>query len=317
MKTSLPIKLDLSVVIPCYDEEGSLRELYERLTKVLKPITPEYELIFVDDGSKDQSFEILKELYRRDDKVKIIHFRRNFGKAMALAQGFKHCLGKTVITIDADLQDFPEEIPKLLEWMKEGFDLVSGWKRKREDPLGKRIASRIFNFFTSLFTGVKIHDFNCGLKAYRREVTDELDLYGELYRFIPALTIWKGFKVGEVIVSHGPRLYGKSKFGRERFIRGFFDLLTIIMLTKYTQKPLHFFGLSGMLLSLAGFAINGYLAVLWFSGKFIGQRPLLMLGTLLIIIGIQVMFFGLLGELIVFSASKDNDHIVKDTYGIE
>jgi glycosyltransferase involved in cell wall biosynthesis len=310
-------KLDISVIIPCYNEEGSLKELYERLTKVLKTTTTKYEVIFVDDGSTDRSIEILKDLHKHDEKVKIVHFRRNFGKAMALMQGFKDCLGKTVITLDADLQDLPEEIPRLLEWLEEGFDLVSGWKRKRKDSFGRILASRIFNFFTSLFTGVKIHDFNCGLKAYRREVTDELELYGELYRFIPAFAIWKGFRVGEVIVEHGPRLYGKSKFGRDRFFRGFFDLLTIIMLTKFTQKPLHFFGALGILLLAVGSCIDGYLAALWFSGKFIGHRPLLMLGTLLIIIGIQFMFFGLLGELVVFSSPRDHDHVVKDKYGIE
>jgi glycosyltransferase involved in cell wall biosynthesis len=309
--------LDISIVIPCYNEERSLMELYERLTTVLQSIPAEYELIFVDDGSTDTSLAILQGLHKNDTRIKIINFRKNFGKALALSQGFQHCKGKTVVTIDADLQDFPEEIPKLLDWMKEGFDLVSGWKRKREDSLGKRLASRIFNYFTAFFTGVKIHDFNCGLKAYRKEVTEELELYGELYRFIPAVAMWKGFKVGEVVVKHGPRKYGKSKFGKERFIRGFFDLLTIIMLTRYNQKPLHFFGALGVLLSLAGFLIDAYLAIIWFSGTYIGNRPLLMLGTLLIILGIQFMFFGLLGELIVFSSKKDNEHIVKDKYGIE
>ncbi len=309
--------LDLSIVVPCYNEEHSLRELYERLSAVLQSITREYELIFIDDGSTDYSLDILQDLHQNDSRVKIIHFRKNFGKAQALSQGFKHSRGKTIVTIDADLQDFPEEIPNLLAWMEEGFDLVSGWKRRREDPFGKRIASRIFNFFTSWFTGVKIHDFNCGLKAYRREVTEEMDLYGELYRFIPALALWKGFRAGEVVVKHGPRRYGKSKYGIERLIRGFFDLLTVIMLTKYTQKPLHFFGSMGILLSFMGFCIDAYLAIVWFSGTYIGNRPLLMLGTLLIILGIQFVFFGLLGELIVFSSKKDNDHIVKDKYGIE
>jgi glycosyltransferase involved in cell wall biosynthesis len=309
--------LDISAVIPCYNEMSSLKELYERLSRVLQTITRNYELIFVDDGSRDNSLDILQNLHQQDERVKIIHFRKNFGKAMALSQGFQHCRGKTIITIDADLQDFPEEVPKLLEWMNKGFDLVSGWKRKREDPLGKRIASRIFNYFTAFFTGVKIHDFNSGLKSYRSEVTEELDLYGELYRFIPAIAMWKGFRVGEVVVRHGPRKYGKSKFGRERFIRGFFDLLTIIMLTKYNQKPLHFFGTLGFLFAMAGLLIDTYLALIWFSGQFISNRPLLLLGTLLIIVGIQFMLFGLLGELIVFSSQKNNEHIVKDKYGIE
>ena len=266
---------------------------------------------------RDRSLDILKELHAQDRRVKVIHFRKNFGKAQALSQGFRDCRGEKIITIDADLQDFPEEIPKLLAWLGEGFDLVSGWKRKREDSIMKRITSRIFNFFTAFFTGVKIHDFNCGLKAYRRAVTEEIELYGELYRFIPAVAAWKGFRVGEVIVQHGPRQYGKSKYGFERFFRGFFDLLTIVMLTKYTQRPLHFFGGLGMILSTAGFAIDAYLAILWFRGTYLSNRPLLLLGTLLIILGIQFMFFGLLGELIVFSSKKENGHIVRDKYGIE
>ena len=310
-------QLDISVVIPCYNEVQSLRELYERLCAVLTPVTTQFELLFVDDGSTDGSLEVLKELHARDSRVKVIHFRKNFGKAQALSHGFSNCRGEKIITLDADLQDLPEEIPKLLAWLGEGFDLVSGWKRKREDAIGKRLTSRVFNFFTSLFTGVRIHDFNCGLKAYRREVTEEMDLYGELYRFIPAVAAWKGFRVGEVIVSHGPRRYGKSKFGIERFFRGFFDLLTIVMLTKYTQRPLHFFGGLGMLLSLAGFSIDGYLAFQWFRGTYLSNRPILLLGTLLIILGIQFIFFGLLGELIVFSSKKESDHIVRDTYGIE
>jgi glycosyltransferase involved in cell wall biosynthesis len=309
--------LDISVVIPCYNEEPGLRELYSRLCAVLEPVTARFELLFIDDGSRDRSLDILKELHAQDRRVKIIHFRKNFGKAHALSQGFKDCRGEKIITIDADLQDFPEEIPKLLAWLGEGFDLVSGWKRKRDDSFGKRITSRIFNFFTALFTGVKIHDFNCGLKAYRRAVTEELELYGELYRFIPAVAAWKGFRVGEVIVRHGPRRYGKSKYGLERFFRGFFDLLTIVMLTKYTQRPLHFFGGLGMILSVAGFVIDAYLAFQWFRGTYLSNRPLLLLGTLLIILGIQFMFFGLLGELIVFSSKKENGHMVRDKYGIE
>lgn len=310
-------QIDISVVIPCYNEEQGLQELYRRLCAVLEPITAQFELLFVDDGSTDRSMDILKELHAQDRRVKVIHFRKNFGKAQALSHGFLNCRGEKVVTIDADLQDFPEEIPKLVAWLGEGFDLVSGWKRKREDSIGKRLTSRIFNFFTALFTGVKIHDFNCGLKAYRRVVTEEMELYGELYRFIPAVAAWKGFRVGEVIVSHGPRRYGKSKFGIERFFRGFFDLLTIVMLTKYTQRPLHFFGGLGMMLSCAGFSIDAYLALQWFRGTYLSNRPILLLGTLLIILGIQFIFFGLLGELIVFSSKKDSDHIVRDKYGIE
>lgn len=308
---------DFSVVIPSYNEEKSLRELYDRLTTIFSKIDGDYELIFVDDGSTDNSLYVLKEIHNKDSRVKIVHFRKNFGKSHALSRGFMHCRGETVITLDADLQDLPEEIPSLLKHIDKGFDLVSGWKKKRNDPFGKRIASRLFNFFASIITGIKIHDFNCGLKAYKKEVTTHLSLYGEIYRFIPAIAGWKGFKVGEVIVKHGSRIYGKSKFGQERLLRGFLDLLTIMFLTKYTQRPLHLFGGLGLLLSLFGFIVDAYLALLWFSGQFIGHRPLLLLGTLLVIIGVQFISFGLLGELIVFSSRKETDFIVKDTYGIE
>jgi len=196
--------------------------------------------------------------------------------------------------------------------MDEGYDLISGWKFKRKDPLLRRIASRLFNLVTSFYTGVKIHDFNCGLKCYRREVIEELDLYGELHRYIPAIANWKGFKVGEAKINHQPRIHGKSKFGSERYLRGFFDLLTIIMLTKYPEKPLHFFGLLGTILSLAGLAINAYMALLRLSGKWISNRPLLLLGILLLILGIQFIFFGLMGELIVFSSQKDISYTVKE-----
>ena len=302
----------LSVVIPLYNEENSLAELHNRIILSLQSLSSNYELIFVDDGSTDNSFSVLKNLHKKDDRVKVIRFRKNFGKAAALSAGFKEATGKTIVTIDADLQDLPEEIPALIKKIEEGYDLVSGWKFKRQDPLVRRVASRLFNSVTTFYTGVKIHDFNCGLKCYRREVTEEIELYGELYRYIPALASWKGFKVGEVKVNHQPRIHGKSKFGGERYVRGFFDLLTVIMLTKYPEKPLHFFGLMGTILSLAGLAINIYMAALRLSGKWIGNRPLLLLGILLLILGIQFIFFGLMGELIVFSSQKDTSYTVKE-----
>jgi len=302
----------LSVVIPLYNEEKSLAELHNRIILSLQSLSSNYELIFVDDGSTDNSFSVLKNLHKEDDRLKVIRFRKNFGKAAALSAGFKEATGKTIVTIDADLQDLPEEIPVLIKKIEEGYDLVSGWKFKRQDPLLRRVASRLFNSVTTFYTGVKIHDFNCGLKCYRREVTEEIELYGELYRYIPALASWKGFKVGEVKVNHQPRIHGKSKFGGERYVRGFFDLLTVIMLTKYPEKPLHFFGLMGTILSLAGLAINIYMAALRLSGKWIGNRPLLLLGILLLILGIQFIFFGLMGELIVFSSQKDTSYTVKE-----
>jgi glycosyltransferase involved in cell wall biosynthesis len=305
-------KAAISVVIPLYNEEKSLAELHNRIILSLQSLSSNYELIFVDDGSTDNSFSVIRDLHKRDDRVKAIRFRKNFGKASALSAGFKEAEGITIITIDADLQDLPEEIPILIKKMDEGYDLVSGWKFKRKDPLLRRIASRLFNLVTSFYTGVKIHDFNCGLKCYRREVIEELDLYGELHRYIPAIANWKGFKVGEAKVNHQPRIHGKSKFGSERYLRGLFDLLTIIMLTKYPEKPLHFFGLLGTILSFAGLAINVYMVVLRLSGKWISNRPLLLLGILLLILGIQFIFFGLMGELIVFSSQKDISYTVKE-----
>ncbi len=317
MNTCSEKSINFSIVIPCYNEEKSLKELYERLSRTFSDIQGTYELIFVDDGSTDNTLYVLKELFNRDKRVKILHMRKNFGKSQALSQGFENCRGNIIITLDSDLQDMPEEIPKLLKHLENGFDMVSGWKKKRNDTLGRRIASRIFNFFASSVTGIKIHDFNCGLKVYKHEVTKNLSLYGEIYRFIPALAGWKGFIVGETVVKHAQRKYGKSKFGAERFMRGFLDLITIIFLIKYIQRPMHLFGPLGITLSFIGCVVNTYLAFLWFVGEHIGHRPLLLLGTLLIIIGIQFVFFGLLGELIVFSSRKKTDSILKDTFGIE
>jgi len=301
-----------SVVIPLYNEEQSLEELHRRLTDTLATLSDRFEIIFVDDGSIDNSFAVIKKLHQRDSRVKAVRFRRNFGKSTALSAGFKKARGKIIVTLDADLQDLPEEIPSLLNKLEQGYDLVSGWKKKRKDSLIRKIASRLFNRVTSFFTGVKLHDFNCGLKCYRRELVDELVLYGELHRYIPAIANWKGFRVGEVKVGHHPRMHGVSKFGSERYLRGLFDLLTVIMLTKYPEKPLHFFGLLGTVLSLSGLAINLYMAVLRISGKWISNRPLLLLGILLLILGVQFIFFGLMGELIVFSSQREKSYTLRE-----
>lgn len=304
-------QLDLSVVIPLLNEAESLRALYEQLNRVL-PSLGKYELIYVDDGSTDNSFPTLAELHARDRNVKVIQLRRNFGKSTALAAGFSQIKGKIVVTLDADLQDDPSEIPALIDELDSGFDLVSGWKYERKDALSKRVASSIFNKTTSLLTGIPIHDFNCGLKAYRAEVVRDIRLYGELHRYIPALAYWKGYKVGEVKVKHHPRKYGKSKFGMERYLRGFFDLFTVIFLTKYTRRPLHLFGALGLLSLIIGFVINAYLTVIWFMGQSIGRRPLLMLGVLLMVIGVQFISIGLLGEMIATTAQgKAENHIIK------
>jgi len=304
--------IKISAVIPLYNEAQSLDELCSRLIQTLATLTERFELIFVDDGSTDDSFAVLQNLHRRDSRVRAIRFRRNFGKSTALSAGFKKAKGRIIVTLDADLQDLPEEIPSLLSKLEQGYDLVSGWKKKRKDSLIRKMASWLFNRATSFFTGVQLHDFNCGLKCYRRELVEELALYGELHRYIPAIANWKGFRVGEVKVGHHPRMHGVSKFGSERYLRGLFDLLTVIMLTKYPEKPLHFFGLLGTILSLSGLAINLYMAILRISGKWISNRPLLLLGILLLILGVQFIFFGLMGELIVFSSQREKSYTVKE-----
>ncbi len=289
---------ELSVVIPLYNEEQSLRELYESLRSSLGKIG-RYEIIFVDDGSTDGSMRILHEIRHRDRRVKVIRFRRNFGKSAALSAGFQQADGTFVVTMDADLQDDPAEIPNLLHEVKKGFDLVSGWKKKRRDPITKTIPSRFFNFVTRVMTRIPLHDFNCGLKAYRKEVVKDIRVYGELHRYIPVLAHWQGYKVGEHPVVHHRRRYGKSKFGMGRFWRGFLDLLTVIFTTRYMQRPLHLFGAWGIVFALAGFGIDLYLAILKFAeGMSLSNRPLFMGGILLIIVGVQFISVGLLGELI-------------------
>jgi len=289
---------EISVVIPLLNEEQSLRELYEKLRTVLNRVGG-YEIIFVDDGSTDGSARVLHDMRNRDRRIKIIRFRRNYGKSAALSVGFHHAKGEIIITMDADLQDDPNEIPSLVNEIKKGFDLVSGWKKKRHDPITKTIPSRFFNFVTSLMTGIRLHDFNCGLKAYRREVTKELKVYGELHRYIPVLAHWQGYKIGEIPVQHHARKYGKTKFGIGRFWKGFLDLLTVLFTTRYFRRPLHLFGFWGMVFFLAGFGIDLYLVILKFTQDMaLSNRPLFTGGILLIIVGVQFISIGLLGEMI-------------------
>lgn len=297
-------KIKYSVILPVYNEEKSLEVLTRRLIRVLDNLKDNWEIIFVDDGSKDNSLEVIKKICQKNKKVKAIRLRKNFGKSTALTCGFKFSSGEIVFTMDADLQDQPEDIPKFLKKLNQGYDLVSGWKKKRKDPLNKIIASRIFNFFTAKFTGVRIHDFNCGFKAYKKEAIANLDFYGDLFRFIPALVAWQGFKVGEIEVSHSYRRYGRSKFGHGRMVRGFFDLFTIIFIIRFLKRPLHLFGIFGLLFFMIGFLINLYLTILWFSGEVIGHRPLLTLGVLLMIIGFQFVSTGLLGEMLTYFQTR-------------
>ncbi len=296
--------MDLSVVIPLHNEAASLRALSTSLHSVLDSLNKSYEMIFVDDGSTDNSFAVLTEIHRDQDHMHVTRLRRNFGKTAALQAGFCEAQGEIIITIDADLQDSPSEIVALLRKLDEGYDLVSGWKFERKDPFIKRVSSRIFNWAISSFSGIHIHDFNCGLKIFRREVLSDLMLYGEMHRFIPALIGWKGYRIGEVKVAHSPRRFGKSKFGPDRFLKGFFDFLTVMVLLKFIKRPLHLFGSLGLLIGIIGLAINVYLSIGWIFGKWIGQRPLLILGVLLIIIGIQTIFFGLLAEMMNYFSGR-------------
>ena len=288
----------ISVVVPVHNEERSVALLYDELRSALEPLGTSWETIFVDDGSTDGTFAALTRLHAAEENVRVVRLRRNFGKAAALVAGFDQAHGETVVTIDGDLQDDPAEIPRLLAKLEEGFDLVSGWKAQRRDPLSRRVLSRIFNRVTSAFSGVHLHDMNCGLKAYRAEVVHGLRLYGELHRFIPVLAHYRGFRIAELPVNHRPREHGRSRYGVERYLRGFFDLLTVSFLGRYRHRPLHLLGGLGFALSAVGFGILVYLTVLKVLGNAIGHRPLLMLGVLLLVIGMQFFSLGLISEMI-------------------
>lgn len=305
--------LFLSIVVPLMDEEESLKELYNQILSAVTPLRKPFELIFVDDGSTDGSYQILEELHEHDKRIKVIRFRRNFGKSAALSVGFKEAEGEFVVTMDADLQDDPAEIPGLIAEIQNNYDLISGWKQKRNDPISKTIPSRFFNFVTAKMTGIPIHDFNCGLKAYRKEVIKEVDVHGELHRYIPALAHWAGYKVGEKAVQHHPRKYGRTKFGLNRFLRGFLDLLTVLFTTRYIRRPLHLFGLWGIISFLVGVSIDGYLSIEWFMGKTsLSNRPLFLVGILFIIIGIQFVSFGLLGEMITRQERDEEAYSIRE-----
>jgi len=307
-----PNIMDISIVIPLFNEAESLPELTRRIAEQTVALNKSYEIIFVDDGSRDDSINVLLELKTKYPAIRIIQFNKNFGKSAALAEGFKSAVGDYVITMDADLQDDPAEIPNLLKKLEDGADLVSGWKKKRNDPLNKTIPSRLFNFMTRQLTGIKIHDFNCGLKGYRRQVIKEIPVYGELHRYLPVLAHWKGYLVDEIAVTHHPRKFGYSKFGITRFFNGFFDLLTVLFITRFKQKPLHFFGFLGLGASLIGFIILFYLSILWFEGHGIGQRPLFFLGVLMIIVGIQLFSIGLIGEMLINTQDQEIKYTIKN-----
>ncbi len=306
----------LSVVVPLYNESESLRELYEGISKAVEDMEMHSEILFVDDGSTDSSFEVLSGIRENDRRVKTIRFMNNSGKAAALQAGFDASTGDYIVTLDADLQDDPAEIPVLIGALDEGIDMVSGWKKDRKDPLSKTLPSKVFNMVVRFFSGLKLHDFNCGLKAYRCEVVESFKIYGELHRYIPVLAKFHGFRVGEIVVRHRPRKHGKSKYGVRRFAAGFLDLLTVILLTRYTSKPLHFFGSVGLVFCFLGGLVNLYIVKIWVASGFRnigGRQPLLVGGVFLFLLGVQFISTGLLAELITHSRMEKSKTYRIDT----
>lgn len=309
--------MDISVVIPVFNEDESLPELYAWIQRVMHDNKFSFEVIFVDDGSSDNSWKVIEELKKSDNRVRGIKFRRNYGKSAALNKGFELAEGEVVITMDADLQDSPDEIPGLYQMIvNDGFDLVSGWKKKRYDStLTKNIPSKLYNAATRSMSGVKLHDMNCGLKAYRKAVVKAIEVYGEMHRYIPVIAKWAGFKkIGEKVVIHQKRKYGVTKFGWERFVNGFLDLLSIMFVTRFGRKPMHLFGALGSLLFAAGFGIAIYLAYakIFMAGYKMTDRPLFYFGLLAMIMGTQLFLAGFLGELISRSSSDRNHYLVEE-----
>jgi glycosyltransferase involved in cell wall biosynthesis len=288
----------VSIVVPLLNEEATVADVYAESRKALDPAGFDWELVFVDDGSTDGSYRELVRLHAAYTNVRVVRLRRNFGKAAALAAGFDAASGEIVVTMDADLQDDPAEIPRLIEKLDEGFDLVAGWKRDRKDSWSRRFVSHVYNSATRLATGVNLHDMNCGLKAYRAEVLENVQLYGERHRFVPVLAHHLGFSVTEIPVNHRPRLNGTSRFGIERYLRSPFDLLTMVFMGRYRYRPLHLFGGVGLTLGVAGGGILLYLTAVKIGGAGIGGRPLLLLGVLLVVVGIQFLSLGLIGEML-------------------
>ena len=319
---------DISVVVPLYNEDESLKELVNWVSRVTESHGFSYEVILIDDGSTDNSWQVIGDLAINNSNIKGARFNRNYGKSAALDTGFKMAAGEVVITMDADLQDSPDEIPALYKKItEEGFDIVSGWKKKRHDPISKTVPSRFFNMVTRWMSGIKLHDFNCGLKAYKNEVIKNLQLYGEMHRYIPVMAKWQGFsKIGEQVVVHQKRKYGKTKFGFERFIFGFLDLLTITFVSKFRKRPMHFFGTFGVLSFLFGFVSASW--IIWqkidavYLSKVPVQRevidqPLFFLALVAIIIGVQLFLAGFIAELLARQSAGKTEYLVIDTIGEE
>ena len=309
---------DLTIIIPVLDEEASIPELVDRIRRVCDGAGFSFNVWLIDDGSTDDSWDVIEAMHELDPRFAGLKLRRNYGKSAAMALGFKRADGKYVVTMDGDLQDDPAEIPGLIALLETGYDLVSGWKKKRQDPISKRISSKFFNFVTRQMTGISLHDFNCGLKAYRLEVVKSVKLHGELHRYIPLLAAWEGYtRITEKVVQHHPRKYGRTKFGFERYIRGFLDLLSVFFMTRFASRPMHFFGMFGTLAFMGGFAIS-----LWISidklvyGNPIGDRPLLLLGVMMILVGIQMFTTGLIGQMIILPRMERLDGVhVSNEFG--
>jgi glycosyltransferase involved in cell wall biosynthesis len=312
--------INISVVIPLYNEEESLPELYAWLLRVMNQNNYTYELIFVDDGSRDNSWQVVEKLASSDPNTKGIKFRRNYGKSAALNRGFSVCSGKVVITMDADLQDSPDEIPEFYNMITgQGFDLVSGWKKKRHDPLSKTIPTKLFNWATRKMSGIYLHDFNCGLKAYKIDVVKSIEVYGEMHRYIPVIAKWAGFtKIGEKPVQHQERKYGTTKFGLERFINGFLDLLSITFISRFGKRPMHLFGLLGTFMFIIGFLVSIYLGAekLYFVNKgqtarLVTDQPLFYIALTTMILGTQLFLAGFLAELISRNSPERNSYLIE------
>jgi glycosyltransferase involved in cell wall biosynthesis len=312
--------MDISIIIPFLDEEESLPELTEWIQRVANDNHLSYEIIMVDDGSGDRSWQVVEELRKKNSSIKGIKFQRNYGKSAALNEGFREAKGEVVITMDADLQDSPGEIPELRRMIKEdGYDLVSGWKKVRHDPASKTLPSKFFNWFTAKVSKIKLHDFNCGLKAYHLKVVKSIEVYGEMHRYIPLLAKWAGFKkIGEKVVEHRPRKYGKSKFGMSRLITGGLDIASILFVGKYGKRPMHFFGTWGVLFFFFGFIISVYLTIskFFFDKTGLTQRPLFFFAILAMIIGTQLFVTGFVAELISRNAPGRNHYLIEEKLGL-
>ena len=307
--------MDVSIVVPLYNEEESLPELCAWITRVVVENGFTYEIVLIDDGSTDRSWEVIESLSENNAHIKGIKFQRNYGKSAALNEGFKVVTGEVVITMDADLQDSPDEIPSLYNMvLSENYDLVSGWKKKRHDPIGKTIPSKFFNWVTTKTTGIKLHDFNCGLKAYKLKVVKNIEVYGEMHRYIPVIAKWSGFKrIGEKVVEHRARKYGISKFGIERFIKGFLDLASILFVGKFGKRPMHFFGSWGTVSFIFGLTVSIYLTIskFFFDKSGLTQRPLFFIAILAMIIGTQLFLTGFIAELITRNSPGRNNYLVE------